>query len=401
MAELKMSLFENGIDFIERSIYSYDEAKENPGEYKYALLLLGIGAELILKRILEKEHPLFLLDKFENDTKTVTSEKIIDRIKMVYRDRGRRISNDDVKNIEAIRSIRNNIIHKEVNIKDEPSVIFSQTLYSLDRMVKLFLNTTLSSTVSNWNHIVSDETIRSHYYRGVKGISIDGVLVPCPFCSLEVLLNKEGQIKCHHCETTYSNILEAIFLLDEEKKVKKVLLDGYAKEVLNKSTLWEKIKAIHATENSILKDMAINQLIDSIQETKNVTYDCPRCGEVDFLFFDEEINHLICINCEIIESKKCNQCKNNSVVDDFGADFCLFCRENPEAMHCECCHTNIYSNLNEVSIDVIKTDQFDLPLKYEGHPYIFARVCLDCEDSLRDFEDKGIIQMVPYSIKDK
>src|SRR5699024_4648239 len=122
-----------------RSIYSYDEAKDRPKEYKYALLLLGIGAELILKRILEIEHPLFVLEKFENESKTVPFGKLIDRIKVVHKEKGKRIKKEDIQNIKAIRSIRNNIIHKEVNITEEPSIIFSKTLFTLDRMVKLFL----------------------------------------------------------------------------------------------------------------------------------------------------------------------------------------------------------------------------------------------------------------------
>jgi hypothetical protein len=395
MTELNMSLFENGKDFIERSIYSYDEAKENPKEYKYALLLLGIGAELILKRILEVEHPLFLLDKFESDTKTVPFEKIIDRIKIVYGAKGRRIKSDDVKNIEAIRNIRNNIIHKEVNITEEPSVIFSQTLYSLDRMVKLFLGTTLSSTISNWHHVVSDETVRSHYYKGVKGIEIEGVLVPCPFCSLEVLLKKENKIKCHHCESTYPNIVNALYLLDDDNEIKDILLDGYAKETISKSTLSEKIQAIHDIPDLRMKDKAINELLDNIQHTKNVTYYCPKCEEVDYLIYDTVLNHLICIDCGIIDSEECCKCGNNSLMKDrYGADFCLVCRENPQAMICDCCLTDIFSFLNDVTIDVIKHKEFDLPLHYAGKPFIEAEVCDECEDILKSLENEGIISFV-------
>lgn len=390
-----MSLFENGKDFIERSIFSYDEAKDRPEEYKYALLLLGIGAELILKRILEVEHPLFVLDKFENDSKTVPFEKLIDRIKVVYGEKGRRIKKEDVQNINAIRNIRNNIIHKEVNITGEPSVIFSQTLYTLDRMVKLFLGTTLSSTISNWEHVISDEIVRSHYYKGVKGMEIAGVLIPCPFCSLEVLVSNNDKVKCHHCEINYPNIVNVLFLLDDDNELKNILIDGYTKEVLQKSSLGEKIMAIHQIPDFRMKDKAINELIDSIQEINDVTFDCPKCNEIDYLVYDKESDHLICVSCGVIESNKCNQCKNNSMMPDIdGADFCLTCRENTQGIYCDCCQTKVFSYLNPVEIDIINNDKFDLPLQFSGGPFIYAKVCEDCEETLRSYEIKEIIAFI-------
>lgn len=395
MSELKMSLFENGKDFIERSIYSYDEAKENPKEYKYALLLLGIGTELILKRILEVEHPLFILASIDNNTKTVGFEKLIDRIKIVHGEKGRRIKEEDVKNLEAIRNIRNNIIHKEVNITEEPDAIFSRTLFTLDRMVKLFLGKTLSSTVSNWNHVVSDDTIKSYYYTNVRGIQINEIPVPCPFCSLEVLVKNGDQIKCHHCETSYPSVENVLNLIDDENEVKSKLLDEYAKEVLKRETLKEKMQAINRITDVRLKDKVINELIDSIQRNTDYVFHCPVCLEVDYLLYDDEQDHLICINCGIIESEKCHKCNNNSLLISLdGADFCLVCRENPKAQICGCCRTEIYSILEEISIDVILNDKFDLPLEFSGGAFINTSVCSDCMETINTYQAKRIIEIL-------
>lgn len=390
-----MSLFENGKDFIERSIYSYDEAKDRPKEYKYALLLLGIGAELILKRILEIEHPLFVLEKFENESKTVPFGKLIDRIKVVHKEKGKRIKKEDIQNIKAIRSIRNNIIHKEVNITEEPSIIFSKTLFTLDRMVKLFLGTTLSKTISNWEHVVSDDTVRSHYYKGIKGIDIAGVLVPCPFCSLEVLVPEDSKIKCHHCENTYHNMVNILFLLDDDNELKNLLIDSYVKEILQKSSLGEKIKTIHQILDFRMKNRAINELIDSIQEINDVTFDCPQCNQFDYLIYDNELDHLICINCYIFESNKCHKCQRNSMVTNLdGADFCLVCRSNTQGVSCDNCHTKIFSYLNPVKIDVINYKKFDLSLDYSGEPFIYANVCETCKETLEFYDADEVIRLM-------
>uniref|UniRef100_UPI001A910827 hypothetical protein n=1 Tax=Bacillus albus TaxID=2026189 RepID=UPI001A910827 len=68
--------------------------------------------------------------------------------------------------------------------------VYSNTLFSLDRIVKEFKSLTLSSVVNNWSHIVGISHIQDAYYKSVKGITLNGISVPCPFCSIKKLVKK-------------------------------------------------------------------------------------------------------------------------------------------------------------------------------------------------------------------
>jgi hypothetical protein len=84
---LELRLYENGIDFINKSMESFVLAstRNKPIEYKYAILLLATGSELILKSILEDVHPLFIKDNLDNSTDiTVKAENLVNRINKVY-----------------------------------------------------------------------------------------------------------------------------------------------------------------------------------------------------------------------------------------------------------------------------------------------------------------------------
>src|SRR3954464_15437800 len=84
---LELRLYENGIDFINKSMESFVLASERnkPIEYKYAILLLATGSELILKSMLEDIHPLFIKDNLDSSTDiTVKAENLVSRINRVY-----------------------------------------------------------------------------------------------------------------------------------------------------------------------------------------------------------------------------------------------------------------------------------------------------------------------------
>ncbi|MEC3653513.1 hypothetical protein P9148_00100 [Bacillus siamensis] len=63
---LELRLYDNAIDFINKSKESFILADEgNLREFKYAILLLANGVELMLKSILEDKHPLFINENLD------------------------------------------------------------------------------------------------------------------------------------------------------------------------------------------------------------------------------------------------------------------------------------------------------------------------------------------------
>lgn len=364
---LEQVLYDNAIDFINKSMQSYLIAEEdsNPKEYKYAILFLATGTELILKSILQNKHPLFVLSNIDSlDDKTVGAEKLIPRINRVYADENIRIQNKDAENFKSIREVRNSIMHKDVRFDVAPNTMYAKTLYSLDRIVQQFLKKTLHDQVDSWNSIVDSETIRKEYYSKVVGYKLDNSAIPCSVCSLEKLLvdqdNSKG-LKCFHCNQKYSTVVDAI----------KSIEDLDLREELFVSYLY-------------------------ILKSKHVPVDtCPLCGVPDYLQFDSSSNSLICFDCGVIPSDECIECKNNSAFSFYDEDYssstyCVCCKENP--LHaCDLCTSDEYDRAGIFNIDIKDHAAFkkhfdDVTLK-GVFPEI--EVCENCLKTMYTLEKNG------------
>lgn len=374
---LELRLYDNGIDFINKSMESFIKAKHNPIEYKYSILLLATGCELILKSILEDEHPLFVRENLDNSNeKTVKSENLVSRVNKVYsyQDSKKRIRTEDKNNLNSIREVRNNIIHKEVKFEDEsiPQKLYANTLFTLDSIVKEFKEITLSTTVNNWAYIADIKHIQNAYYRKAKGIELNGISVPCPFCSIKKLVNKHNRIECLHCGNHFDSIPDAINALDDVD-------------------LREELFIAFAVEK--VKDGA-------------VFMDCPHCNEVDVAWYEENEDSINCFKCGTVNSEECPKCNKNSVVryqyhlgNDFEkANYCFHCRENPYAKMCPGCSGEIFELKEKLRVDVIDQEEFKYHfdnLNYTADsPFINVSLCPECTQLIEELQDNNIVDIL-------
>ncbi|MDA2118464.1 hypothetical protein ACTFPA_26050 [Bacillus cereus group sp. MYBK59-1] len=373
---LELRLYDNGIDFINKSMESFVRATNTPSpvEYKYAILLLATGSELILKSILEDIHPLFIKENLDTSTeKTVKAENLVNRINKVYEyaETKKRIQSLDADNLNAIREIRNNIIHKEIKFNDEkiPQKVYSNTLFTLDRIVKEFKDLTLSSVVNNWNHIVGLSHIQEAYYKSVKGISINGISVPCPFCSIKKLVKKNQKIECLHCGNNFSNLIEAINALDDDNLIK----DLYKAFVIEK------------------------------QEKGMRFLECPKCEKPEYVWYDVDEKNVTCFHCGPLTPLKCSKCKHDAIITyyyDFKGnteqvDYCFVCDEDVNVSPCPNCNESLFALREKIQIDVKNTKKFyqNVNLKPEESPFIEVSLCPKCYDYMQNLETRNIVEI--------
>lgn len=375
---LELRLFENGIDFINKSMESFVLAAEEKKtiEYKYAILLLATGAEIILKSILEDIHPLFIKENLDSTTdKTVKAENLVNRINKIYShtDSKKRIHKLDEDNLTSIREIRNNIIHKEVKFENETATqkIYANTLFSLDRIVKDFKNHTLSTSVTNWAYIVNIDPIQEAYYNTAKGISYDGLAVPCSFCSIKKLVKKNNSIECLHCGNKFGTIMEAINSLEDIDLIED-LFKAFSVEMYR--------KGMHFM-------------------------DCPHCLEEDYAWFDTEKKVGLCFKCGPINTTECYKCKENSMItyhheingQQEEVEYCFTCNDYPNSKSCPNCYEDLYQLREPIRIDVKDSYQFypQVALKPPSHSvFIEVSLCPKCYNKMEKFEEKGLIEIL-------
>ncbi|MBN8253595.1 hypothetical protein [Priestia flexa] len=375
---LELRLFDNALDFINKSMESYLLASEENRiiEYKYAILFLANGVELILKSILEDKHPLFIKESLDkNNDKTVSAENLVTRINTVYNYETPKkfIKHIDRDSFEAIREIRNNIIHKDVVFQhsNHPEKLYARTLFSLDKVVRDFKGRTLSHDVPSWHKVVLLEEIKKIYHSNVKGIVINNIEVPCALCGIKKLINKDNKINCFHCGTDFNTIQEAIMSLDDE----------------------------------LLKEELFNAFIEEKKSNGCTIFNCPKCDKSEHGWFDPKSNKVECFECGFIETDSCSKCKCNSLISEYDEyehglvdliKFCLLCEEYFDDNVCPCCFKPSNS-LYSVKIDVRKTSTFSsfFPhLEYNDGPFITTKVCVECHSTLIDLEEKKQVTLL-------
>lgn len=369
---LEQVLYDNAIDFINKSMESYLDARDNqdPKEYKYAVLFLATGTELILKSILHNKHPLFVLSNIDSlDDKTVAAEKLIGRINRVYEDERKRIHNLDAENFQSIREIRNSIMHKDVRFDVAPDVLYAKTLYSLDRIAKQFLGKTLHEQVDLWTFVINNDVVKGEYYKQMEGYKINNVLLPCGVCSLEKLKidsNNPNGLICFHCNQKYNTVPEAIKAIEDIDKKEDLF-----------------IEYVYLLSSNGYK-------IDT----------CPQCGVPDYLHYNSDIDQLICFECGVINSDTCPTCHTQSafaMTDDFEKyrTYCLVCETNPHH-NCDLCINNEYDYAGNFKIDIRNLKKFkdefgDISL---SGVFPVIDVCENCLPSLKKLERKEIIDFI-------
>lgn len=122
MSQLKFSLFENSLDFLKRAMrYAQDDAER--ANWKYALLHLVSGLELLMKELLRREHWSLLFQNIDEASeekltkgnfKSVDAETAIKRLESIV---GFALFDAEKPDLRRLRDLRNRVQHFDMDIK--------------------------------------------------------------------------------------------------------------------------------------------------------------------------------------------------------------------------------------------------------------------------------------------
>lgn len=122
MSELTFSLFDNSLDFLRWAMrYAQDNAER--ANWKYALLHLVSGTELLMKELLRREHWSLLFQNIDDakedqlakgNFKSVDVETAIKRLQGIV---GFALDDAEKRDLRRLRDLRNRIQHFDINIK--------------------------------------------------------------------------------------------------------------------------------------------------------------------------------------------------------------------------------------------------------------------------------------------
>lgn len=246
MAKIILNLLDNGIDYIYEAVKpmlkEHDKTKHL---WKYSVLHLYSGIELLLKEKLRQEHWSLIfqdisnasLRKLENgDFVSVYHEELIKRLRNISE-----ISFDD-KPIKELRDLRNRFEHFEVDIPlSECQYIVAAALEEIIKFWEIYL--TPVSTLRQQEEFkaikeiaTSFEVYKNHRLNKFKEVIIgiveskNGVIVGCPDCSslsFVVFKDNERECKCFVCDERYSkdDYLKKIRNLEEYRQTALVFCD--------------------------------------------------------------------------------------------------------------------------------------------------------------------------------
>lgn len=214
---LNYKLLENGIDSIKHGVEHFIEGDKDPWNFKYAVLHVFQGIELILKEKLFRVNPLLIyanIDQRINDSsRTITFDKLIARLENL----GVKLSKTHLETCKEIQVVRNRIEHRDVSFNvDEVQSLIGESIKFLIDFLKSELNDNLQNRVEEQKYKILVKMI--DYYEERLRIAqreIEEYLnrldpkdaslyekVSCPECFNETVLlppGRLGTVRCYYC----------------------------------------------------------------------------------------------------------------------------------------------------------------------------------------------------------
>ncbi|MDD4856440.1 MAG: hypothetical protein PHU41_11435 [Sulfuricurvum sp.] len=109
----KISLIENSYTFVNEAILNSRKAKKDSKYLSFSILHLIQGLELMLKHLLNQEHPILIYENIDSPKNTVSLKQALERLKNIA---NVDIDSDETKIINRAISQRNKIVHHEYEL---------------------------------------------------------------------------------------------------------------------------------------------------------------------------------------------------------------------------------------------------------------------------------------------
>lgn len=206
---LKLNLLENSISFIEEAIDKILSAQDNNRAWKFAILHMTHSLELSLKEILKREHHLFIFEDIDNPKKTIGIDLAIKRLDSLVK---RPLIKADIDVIKEVQSLRNSIIHYEVDFSVERArIILAHLVGFINYIHESFLDNKLIDNLphDHYEFIFQNKTLAEEITkRAMQRIQEEGIdknsVIFCPFCdSWTMVINGKGtSAECYSCHMT-------------------------------------------------------------------------------------------------------------------------------------------------------------------------------------------------------
>jgi hypothetical protein len=190
MSQVRLDLYQNGIDSIKHAIEHYVDDSFQARRYKYAILHLAQGVLLLLKERLRKEHPNFIFVDVATDPasgrfRTVDSEATVLRLRTIAG-----VDLETKSHAGLIRKLtvrRNFIEHYAVDIsRHEADSIIVQTIQFLQWFVHEELGSDFREAVgtNTWEKLLQiREYHTAEVTRAKREIAQEGLeALHCPTC---------------------------------------------------------------------------------------------------------------------------------------------------------------------------------------------------------------------------
>ncbi|HEX5172282.1 MAG TPA: hypothetical protein VFW11_24065 [Cyclobacteriaceae bacterium] len=222
-ADLKFDLLENGLDFIISSVQSITK-REGIRDYKYSIIHLSAGLELILKERLKREHWSFIFDNIDKAKKELLatgdfqSVKLDSLLNRLQEHCDIDLAPGDLRVIQDLKKRRNKIEHfaftdTELSLKSISAKVLNFVFEFIHNELDIdsFSESIKSQVEEIRKNSLEFKEFVIHRYDSMKS-KLDELrkqdftlVVPCPYCDQESLvldqdkIAHDGLVKCAIC----------------------------------------------------------------------------------------------------------------------------------------------------------------------------------------------------------
>jgi len=151
---MELNLFDNALNSISHGLEHYSRGIEDDTNYKFAILHIAQGTELLLKERLSREHPVLIFEKVEKPQgKTIDFDCSVARLQNICH-----ISLDKrIRELRTMQYVRNEIEHyKFIITKNEAETLIGSIVPFLLEFLENELDTKLQDAVSDdvWQELL-------------------------------------------------------------------------------------------------------------------------------------------------------------------------------------------------------------------------------------------------------
>jgi hypothetical protein len=204
MKTIKLTILENALHSLERSILHARDSQKDIREWKFGILLLIQTIELIFKELLFRSHPVLIYENIDTRKNTVSLMLAKKRLQEIG---GITLSESDSCAIKTAANWRNQLMHYEFNVDSHHAhQVYYQLIAFLMEFYENHFDQPLRETISDdlWNQVIQiEEFVKDAMERIQQKINrnnIDSTLVwNCRNCGQDAFVVQDDENTCYLC----------------------------------------------------------------------------------------------------------------------------------------------------------------------------------------------------------